>query len=396
MCVIAFLVTLVSLASAQPKCCTVDQWEALESVTIAIEEPGSPPQITNVGLTLHYDGTNERIAAEETVTAGGQISDVTVIQDYAQKTQYTITDIGCTKKKIASFKKACVPSDATLMGNYYFGSGNTTLNITAYQATIDKAHVTLAVTTTGCYPIEEVKINSPSSVGGTENVNYVNVTDGIRDPSVFTPPSSCDSAPYRDNGGLAISYDGTNQKVAVSESVTVGNTSTNVMVIQDYTKATQYLIINNNCTKTTLGAFKKACVPDEATFVGMYYFGGKANNLAFSAYQVQAQELQVQFGVTVDGCYPVEEIVTGRTGTTDLVETYNYVNITDGIKDPSVFTPPSSCNSAPFKYVKVWNFWTTRILSPMAGSDWANEIRLSIVIPFKSTNVCEVDVLHKE
>lgn len=58
---------------------------------------------------------------------------------------------------------------------------------------------------------------------------------------------------------------------------------------------------------------------DEATFVGMYYFGGKANNLAFSAYQVQAQELQVQFGVTVDGCYPVEEIVTGRTGTSEYL-----------------------------------------------------------------------------
>ncbi|KAL5019101.1 hypothetical protein ScPMuIL_004823 [Solemya velum] len=212
---VAVLTLLASSVFCQeaPKCCTVDQWEAKESQVNGIVPTGGQSQIINVGLTLHYDSTNQRVAAEETITTKGQTYDIHVIQDFAKKIQYNIIANNCTKTVIGSFEKACVPDNLDidqflcsllghdvmprLMGNYYFGGKAQALPFTAYQMSVQGLQVQVAVTTTGCYPVEEIILGKFGTTDVSETFNYVNITDGIKDPSVFTPPASCNSGPVK-------------------------------------------------------------------------------------------------------------------------------------------------------------------------------------------------------
>ncbi|KAL5019135.1 hypothetical protein ScPMuIL_004857 [Solemya velum] len=193
---------LASFAATQPapKCCTVDQWEGFESEVAGVVPQGQQAVVIDAGMAVHYDGTNQKIAAEGPVTTGGQTVNVNLIQDYSKKLQYVIINSNnCTKSPLGNFKKACVPGDATLMGNYYFGGKAQNLPITAYQMIVQNLQVQVGVTSIGCYPVEEIIVGQTGGVDVSEVFNFVNITDGVKDPSVFTPPAICDTAPFTQN-----------------------------------------------------------------------------------------------------------------------------------------------------------------------------------------------------
>ncbi|XP_046554055.1 mammalian ependymin-related protein 1-like [Haliotis rubra] len=153
-----------------------------------------------------------------------------------------------------------------------------------------------------------------------------------------------------------ISYDGTNSRVALIMNSTAGSVQTVIRVIHNYNKGIQYNIdlLTNKCTKSKIvGSIIPACVPDNAVKGQSVYFGGGKNRLPGDTYfwNQKAPSVNVDIGLTVspDGteCYPVGEVATGTANTARVFETVGFLNITKGINDPSVFTPPPSCNQVP-------------------------------------------------
>ncbi|XP_067653035.1 mammalian ependymin-related protein 1-like [Haliotis asinina] len=154
----------------------------------------------------------------------------------------------------------------------------------------------------------------------------------------------------------AISYDGTNSRISLLVNSTAGSVVTVTRVIQNFNKGTQYNIdlLTNKCTKSKItGSITPACVPDNAVYAQSLYFGGGKNQLPGDTYvwKQKSPTVSVDIALTVskDGndCYPVGEVAFGTANDAQLLETVGFMNITKGIRDPSVFTPPPSCKQVP-------------------------------------------------
>ncbi|XP_078684297.1 mammalian ependymin-related protein 1-like [Branchiostoma floridae x Branchiostoma belcheri] len=147
------------------------------------------------------------------------------------------------------------------------------------------------------------------------------------------------------DGTVQISYDFTNQKLALVENLNeTGTGNIMVKVIQDYKMGKQYVIRGKSCMESALKGFVKQCIPDNATNIGSFSFGGLApGGLECDAFMTTFAGMDNNYvisDVTRNGCYPVTQVTVNLMREHSTVTTQIFTDITTGIKDPSVFTPP--------------------------------------------------------
>jgi len=150
---------------------------------------------------------------------------------------------------------------------------------------------------------------------------------------------------------IGLSYDGENKLVAMDEHIYARNHSMNQKVILNFQEKQIYVIRDSRCVTTKLRqTFKPSCLPKNATYTGSYYLGSGANKVSMNGFQV-AYPLGDEEGVLIyasvqsNNCLFVSEVHMGRMKKAKFFGVLSLVDATLGIKDPSVFTPPSSCTS---------------------------------------------------
>eukprot|EP01111_Echinosteliopsis_oligospora_P004513 TRINITY_DN173_c0_g1_i1.p1 TRINITY_DN173_c0_g1~~TRINITY_DN173_c0_g1_i1.p1 ORF type:complete len:222 (-),score=38.62 TRINITY_DN173_c0_g1_i1:67-732(-) len=156
--------------------------------------------------------------------------------------------------------------------------------------------------------------------------------------------------PERDfRAGLNISYDATNQQIAVGLSESHGPERQRTYdIISLWSKKLTYIVDyhSKQCYTTELTEpFVKQCIPDDAKFVNAATIGGTLNVDIFA---FQDNQTFVFSTVTSGTCIPVSTTTiradNGR-GEPD-VATQNIWDVTAGIKNTSVFVPPANCAQA--------------------------------------------------
>ncbi|XP_010113960.1 PREDICTED: mammalian ependymin-related protein 1, partial [Chlamydotis macqueenii] len=87
-------------------------------------------------------------------------------------------------------------------------------------------------------------------------------------------------------------------------------------------------------------------IPANSTYEDQYYIGGPGDEIMVQEWSDRkpARKLESWVGVyTVKDCYPVQETYTKNYSVTTSTR---FFDIKLGIADPSVFTPPSTCQTA--------------------------------------------------
>ncbi|XP_009462778.1 PREDICTED: mammalian ependymin-related protein 1 [Nipponia nippon] len=87
-------------------------------------------------------------------------------------------------------------------------------------------------------------------------------------------------------------------------------------------------------------------IPANSTYEDQYYIGGPGDEIMVQEWSDRkpARKLESWVGVyTVKDCYPVQETYTKNYSVTTSTR---FFDLQLGIADPSVFTPPSTCQTA--------------------------------------------------
>jgi len=156
--------------------------------------------------------------------------------------------------------------------------------------------------------------------------------------------------PERDfRAGLNISYDATNQQIAVGLSEAHGperSRTYDIISIWSTKKSYIYDYHKKECFTTEITEeFPKQCVPTNAKFLNSATIGITLNVNVFG---FQQNDTYIFSTVTADTCVPVTTTTirsdNGR-GEPD-VSTQNIWDVTPGIANTSVFDIPSSCAQA--------------------------------------------------
>ncbi|XP_013404178.2 mammalian ependymin-related protein 1-like [Lingula anatina] len=151
--------------------------------------------------------------------------------------------------------------------------------------------------------------------------------------------------PWTMQEGARLSVSSDDKKIF---SMGVANFSTgqsvNMKVLQDFKNHKQYVIIKGKCTVTKLEGEMMNGVPANATWIGAFYFGsGVGNSLAVDSWKVKLGGAEEELTTTTKDCIPIGIVTTGIVNGADVMATIGMVNVTIGIKDPSVFVVPSIC-----------------------------------------------------
>ncbi|XP_018414274.1 PREDICTED: mammalian ependymin-related protein 1 [Nanorana parkeri] len=101
------------------------------------------------------------------------------------------------------------------------------------------------------------------------------------------------------------------------------------------------------CVKNTLTApWDPFDIPGNSTYEDEYYIGGPGDQIIVQEWSDRkpARKYETWVGVyTNKDCYPVQETYTKNDSMTTSTR---FFDLELGLKDPSVFTPPSSCQMA--------------------------------------------------
>lgn len=199
--VCVFMCAVVALAWS---CCTPDQWEGAEGAIIGYHGPGKHGGLIREYIQVAYDFTNKQSAANLYYFNKGIKAEFKVIVKYDKECQdancaggkmyvYNVKDKKCWEKSIkGAFRKACIPEKAKYMGDYYLGLEGG-LKASAYE--FDGKHFTASISVSSvgknqCVPIGET-IAKQGRYSTLSNVGFLNITTGIKDPSVFDVPAAC-------------------------------------------------------------------------------------------------------------------------------------------------------------------------------------------------------------
>ncbi|XP_063308228.1 mammalian ependymin-related protein 1 [Pelobates fuscus] len=105
--------------------------------------------------------------------------------------------------------------------------------------------------------------------------------------------------------------------------------------------------VTKTCSKNTLTEpWDPYDIPENSTFEDHYYIGGPGDQITVQEWSDRkpARQYETWIGVYTDkDCYPVQETYT-KNG--NMTTSTRFFDIQLGIKDPSVFSPPTTCQSA--------------------------------------------------
>ncbi|XP_016048972.1 mammalian ependymin-related protein 1 isoform X1 [Erinaceus europaeus] len=176
------------------------------------------------------------------------------------------------------------------------------------------------------------------------------------------PPSPCQAPQqwegrqvlYRQTTGLnsraLLSYDGLNQRVRVLEErkalIPCKRLFEYILLFRDGVMF-QIEQATKLCSKFTLAEpWDPLDIPQNSTFEDQYSIGGPQEQITVQEWsnRKSARSYETWIGIyTIQDCYPVQEIFMKNFS---VLFSTRFFDIELGIKDPSVFTPPSTCQTA--------------------------------------------------
>ncbi|XP_068059723.1 mammalian ependymin-related protein 1 [Anomalospiza imberbis] len=158
------------------------------------------------------------------------------------------------------------------------------------------------------------------------------------------------------NTRAAVSYDGPNQRVRILEER---------KALIPCKKFFEYILLYKDAVMFQIEQVTKLCskialtepwdpydIPANSTYEDQYYIGGPGDEVMVQEWSDRkpARKLESWVGVyTVKDCYPVQETYTKNYSVTTSTR---FFDIQPGIADPSVFTPPSTCQTAQLTRMK--------------------------------------------
>ncbi|XP_067659426.1 ependymin-related protein 1-like isoform X1 [Haliotis asinina] len=186
----AVLLASLAVVAHGTICCAPQQWEGFKDYTIVDNSGGER------GLQYYsYDALNQRYALSTNYT--DNVSSNKEIWDYRQGTGYRINSDKQTCESFAisgRFPANCIPSGAAELGPLFYGFGTDSLSALAFQFndTRNEFQNTVAlVTRRDCVPIISTTTILRPGNNYLYTLGYNNVFPGIRDATVFDPPSYC-------------------------------------------------------------------------------------------------------------------------------------------------------------------------------------------------------------
>ncbi|XP_046579767.1 ependymin-related protein 1-like [Haliotis rubra] len=186
----AVLLASLAIVAHGTICCAPQQWEAFKDYTIVDSSGGER------GLQYYsYDALNKRYAISGNYTAF--VSSYKEIWDYRQGTGFRIDSDKQTCETFSvsgSFPANCIPGGAVEMGPLFYGFGTDSLSAIAYQFndTRNEFKNTVAVVSRrDCVPIISTTTILRPGNNYLYALGYNNIFPGIRDVTVFDPPSFC-------------------------------------------------------------------------------------------------------------------------------------------------------------------------------------------------------------
>ncbi|XP_067888718.1 mammalian ependymin-related protein 1 [Heterodontus francisci] len=152
------------------------------------------------------------------------------------------------------------------------------------------------------------------------------------------------------NSRVLISYDGKNQRVRVLEE-RKGHIPCKKFYEYIYLFKNPVLFkieqVTKQCSKLPLTQpWDPYDIPDNSTYEDQYNIGGPGDQIKVQEWSDRkpARKFETWVGVyTVKDCYPVQETYTKSYNVTTSTR---FFDLQLGISDPSVFTPPSTCQAA--------------------------------------------------
>ncbi|XP_070531921.1 ependymin-related protein 1-like [Ptychodera flava] len=195
-CTYFLLLSFLACATAY-KCCPPTQYECLYGQMGGFYvESTKQAGLLSAAANVHSDGKNGKVAFSEEVNSGGHVSHVKVVQDFKKSVQYLVIDGVCTKTALPGTfdDNACIPDDAQFITTIDYGIGALQANVFLYNVVQMGSNTTayVAVKTTDCVPIGTNNVVVSAGTTTVVSGGFVNVTLGIKDPSVFDVPASCD------------------------------------------------------------------------------------------------------------------------------------------------------------------------------------------------------------
>lgn len=154
------------------------------------------------------------------------------------------------------------------------------------------------------------------------------------------------------NNRYKISFDGVKRRKYVEEelkSMIPGRRLMKYLILFDERVEYQIDPSYNQCKKIPIGPWRNFSIPPDATFEDAYTIGGAGNSINVTEWSDRKPSRSYETwigGYTEANCWPVFEIFTMKNQTIDIDMTTRFFDITEGIKNMSVFDVPAICNQA--------------------------------------------------
>ncbi|XP_067653881.1 ependymin-related protein 1-like [Haliotis asinina] len=178
-------------------CCLPKQWEGFQGGIGGVQTAQGGQAVQTVAK-ISFDAIGLRVYAYSNSTTAAGMSSTKLIQDYKTNTMYVIDVLKRTCQKTKTnlpFNDGCVPDQAKQVFDMTLGAGSETLQTRIYSMRLQQPStlldINLSVTEKQCVPVGENWVGSVNKVKLVMSMGYFGITPGIKDPSVFNPPSFC-------------------------------------------------------------------------------------------------------------------------------------------------------------------------------------------------------------
>ncbi|XP_013399691.1 mammalian ependymin-related protein 1-like [Lingula anatina] len=201
--VFSVLIIVVPAMSQPPQpCCTPPQWEGNVAQSQGQNVAGQGHRAAQI-MTLSMDANLKKVAHRGQWYYDQQQGTFQLLQDFKAGVQYQITNGGpCVKSKLTQPWMGCIPKTSKFMGSAVLGLGDDSIKVNNWAIFMNSSSLMgtsyTQVTAKDCVPIGSTFQGSAKGVGMMSVQGVTNVSAGIKDPSVFSLPASCQKAKEAD------------------------------------------------------------------------------------------------------------------------------------------------------------------------------------------------------
>ena len=148
---------------------------------------------------------------------------------------------------------------------------------------------------------------------------------------------------------LTIYQDIPNNFTAYNETVVTNGVTVNLRIVINYNKAVMYIIIpaKKHCLKSQMIEKPANCIPADAEYQGSRRFGMGSASLMVDSWKFRVIQSGMYYQgdviVTQQGCIPVSQTLSGRAFGQNMMISQVFFDLTEGVKDKSVFDVPDYC-----------------------------------------------------